>query len=351
MFDLYIGMKSVFTVLLLSLFLILPLGALSYTFSSLGEMEVRDGAYRVGVREDGLIIKTPLFSFGSLEEGGIIALLDNPYSSFSLVPSFSIASPDCGIIGSELSVFDFHLFSFFGKRRGMGVLYDTSSLSLGLVFGKKSEDCDYQKDITMRTGTDTFWCIGEYRSGDDFHLRAIASMSDYRGFSFLMVSSFRVSVIDFAFGYGHTQAFSSGAQNWYSYLKMGIKNEKAEITHSIRLARAPIYLREYRDYEYNFIGRLTFGDYILKTSISKRFLCGEEKREARFSITWKWLSFGYRQDKGSIFASFKKDNVSLEYENGKLNIAIKQDFGRANISAVFKITSTSRMSWEVTYVV
>lgn len=344
-------MKAVFTVLLLFLLLTLPLSAVSYTFSSTGDVQIKDGSSTMKVREDGLVIKTPLFSFGSMEEGGIIALLDNPFSSFSLAPSFSIISHDSDIIGSDLCVFDFHLFSFFGKRRGMGVLYDSSALSLGFVFGGKTEDSDYQKDVTLRTDRDTLWGIGEYRSGDCFRLRAVASLSSYRSFSFLFSSSFKFSVLDFAFGYGHTQAFSHSSKKWYTYLRMGIKDEKAEITHELRLARAPVYLREYRDYEYNFTARLTLGDFILKSSISKSFTGGEEKRGGRISITWKWWTFGYKEDSRSLYAAFSKDNVSLEYEDRKLNIEITEDFGRDDISAVFKITSSKRMSWIVTYVV
>lgn len=303
----------------------------------------------VRILENGLSIKTPLFSFGSMEEGGIIALLDDPYSSFSLAPSFSAASPDSVIIGSDLCVFDFHLFSFYGKRRGMGVLYDSSSLSLGFVAACKAEDCDYQKDVTMRTDRNTLWGIGEYRSGDALRIRAVASVCGYRGLSFLLSTSIRVSVLDFSFAHGHTQAFSSSAKKWYTYLRIGIKDEKVEITHVLKLARAPLYLRQYRDYEYSFAGKFTFGDFILKSSISKSFTDGKERREERVSLTWKWVTLGCRGDNGSLIASFRKDNVALSYEDGKLNVEIKQDFGRNDISVVFRLSSDSIMRWTVTY--
>lgn len=342
-------MKVYFFILLFALFLVLPASSVSLKSSSDGGVEIRDGSSLVRFKDRGILIRTPVFSFGSISGGGLLSLLDDPYSSSSLNPSFSTLSQSSREVGTEVVVSKLHLFSFFGERDGGGVLYDGELLDLALVWGGEGEDTDYQKDSLLRTGMKTLWGVGRLEKDRAFSLTVIASASGFKSFSLLVLSSVKYSSIDAAAGFGRTQAFSPEAGAWYRYMRAGISTGGVEIIHELRLGGEPVYLREYRDYEYSVTGKLSLGGVLLKSSITKSFLSGREKREEKMSLTWKELTVGYKNTGGRFFASFTGNRVKIEYEDGKLSVGMSHVFSSDDISVDFNITSEGRISWSVTY--
>ena len=341
-------MKVIFSFLIGFFLFVSVLSALSMSSSSSGRIRISGGEGSAAFRKDGLLLKTGVVSFGSVSGGGIISLIDNPYSSSSVLPSFSLSSSKA-VTGTALHVSRFTLFSFYGERDGAGLSYDGSAFDVTLLYAQAGEDGSFQKDRVRRTDSSTLWSALSYEWKEYVKLTLLGSMNEKGSFSSLFNASLTLSSLSVSYGMGRVQAFLDSSKPWYSSLSLSIDDERFEIEHRIFLARTPVYLREYRDYEYRVKGKLYLGEFSLSDTITKTFLSGRTEREEKTSLSWRAFTLGYKRSTDSFYASMEEGGVEAVWEDGKLTVTLTEVFTRGNITITMKISSKGTVSWVLSY--
>lgn len=341
-------MKVLFLIALLFLFPTRPAPSLSFSVCSDGTVGIKDDGIIINVSPDEFSLELPLFSFGAMEKGGIISSFDHPFSSASLSSSFSSAGSGSRTVGSCVSYGGFSLFSFYGERDGAGVLYEGENWKAGVVYASPQEDRDYQKNIHLRLDCRTLWAVGEYE-GQLISARVMSSVTEKGSFNSLIRISLRLSCITFSFGRGKLQAFSLDADGWDRELSCKISNDFFSVSHSLRYAPDPVYLREYRDYEYRIRGSLKAGDFSFSDSVTKTFTDGRTKRSEKLEFSWKEVSLAWKRESGSFLLSISRDGASVEWEKGKLSVSIERSIMNSKGSFTFFLSSSGKSGWFYTY--
>ncbi len=341
-------MKVILLVVLLILLPAVPAPSSSFSAYSDGTVGVKDDGMTLLVSREELLVKTPHFSFGAMGEGGIISVLDHPFSSASLSPSFSPAGNGNRTVGSCVSYGGFFLFSFFGERGGAGVLYEGERWKAGAVYASPGNDDGYQKEVHLRTDRHTFWVLGEY-DGTYLVGRVMSSISGKGYFSSLLQAGVKLSAVTLTCGRGNVQAFSDGADRWQSMLSASIRSDSFSITHTFRYASEPVYIREYRDYEYLIRGKLRIGDFILSDSVTKSFTSGKTKRSEKIVLEWNGISLGWNTGSTGVLCTLSNGGVDVEWEEGKLSVQIRRAIESGNGRFTFSLSSSGSSEWIYTY--
>ena len=341
-------MKVIFSFLIGFFLFVSVLSAFSLSSSSTGRLRISGEEGNAAFTRNGLLLKTDVVSFGSVSGGGIINLIDNPYSSSSVLPSFSLSSSQ-SVTGTAVHLSRFTLFSFYGERDGAGLSYDGSELDVTLLYASAGEDGSFQKDRVRRTDSSTLWAALSYEWKKHMKLTVLGSMNTEGGFSALFNASLTLSSLSISYGTGRVQAFLDAGKPWYSSISLSIDDERFEIEHRIFLSRTPVYLREYRDYEYRVKGKLVLGEFSLSDSITKTFLSGRTEREEKASLSWRAFTLGYKRSTDSFYASLEEGGVDAVWEEGKLTVTLTQVFTRGNVTITMKISSKGTVSWVLTY--
>lgn len=341
-------MKVILLVVLLFLFPAVPAPSMSFSAYSDGTVGVRDDGMTVIISREELLVKMPCFSFGAMGDGGLISVLDHPFSSSSLSPSFSPAKSGKKAVGSCVSYGGFFLFSFFGERGGAGVLYEGERWKAGAVYASPGDDEEYQTEVHLRTDRHTFWLLGEY-DGTYLSARVMSSLSGRGYFSSLFRASVKLSGITLTYGRGNVQAFSAGADGWQSMLSASVRSESFSITHTLRYARAPVYIRQYRDYEYRIRGKLRIGPVILSDSVTKTFISGKTKRSEKIALGWEGITIAWNTESGSLSCTLSGGGADVEWGDGKLSVQIRRTISNGNGAFTFSLSSSGSSEWIYTF--
>lgn len=341
-------MKVVFLVFLMSFIFITPALPLSFTQSSNGVIEIKEMNFTSRADRNGILVKTPSFNFGSIEDGGLIALLNNPHGSYSLVPSFSLSS-EKKTLGVELSFPYFLVFSFLGGRDGFGVQYKKNTFSITLIYGSAGNDEDIQKKAVERRDKSTLWCIASYIWKGKLSLRGMASLSAFSSLSLFIRSSLTFSFFTLSFSSGRVEAFSSASKPWQNHYSFKIKTESFSSEHELSMSSEPIYVNEYRDYDFSFKGKLILGDFSLSTFVRKSFLEGKESRKEEIILSLYDVSVGYRDEKKSFFISYERNGLKVAYEKEKITIDYSFTLDTENVAITFSISSEKTLKWSIKY--
>lgn len=341
-------MKVIFTFLFVLVLLSYALPAFSFSFTSDGRAGPSGNGYSSFLGKDALVLKTDTVSFGSLSGGGIIVLIDNPYSSSSVLPSFSLSSSS-SVTGAALHLSSFTVFSFYGERDGLGLSYDGSAIDITLLYADAGEDEDFQKDRVRRTDTSSLWLALSYERKSLMKMTVLGSMSRPGQFSSLFSFSLILQSITVSYGMGRVQAFLDDGKPWYSSFSISVDDERFDIEHRVYLARSPVYLREYRDYEYRVKGRLKLGNLVISDTITKTFLSGKTEREEKTALSWRGITIGYSRSTDSLYASIEKGGVNAVLEKGKLTVTLTESFTAGAFTIRMRISSEGTVSWVVTY--
>ncbi len=344
--DLYIGMKVILSLIVVLILSPLCLSSFVVYTPFSGSVEIKGEGTIFKFGTDEALIKSPSFNFGDLEDGGVIAAINNPYSSFSLLPSFSSYSSSSRIFGSGITLSgSLHLFSFLGERKGLGVVWKENSFALALLYGTPGKEKVYQTKGINRTGSHTLWVITEYSMAEVFSIRGMASMADADAFSFSFLSSVSFSYFKITLGQGRVQTFSHASNLWMNYMAVEINSGDFRIKHELKMEDEPVYLREYRDYEYSVEGRIMLYSVTLSSSIKKTFQSGREKREERINLSYSYFTLGYKRSTDSVYIKFEKDGLEVEYEDGELSLGYTYLFEEEKTAIETVISSKGTMKW------
>lgn len=341
-------MKEFFLTLVMFVLTVTPASSLSYSIHSDGTVDLRDGGVFCSVSRDGTVIKTPLFAFGAVEEGGIIYSLDHPFSSGSLFPSFSSYSPQGREAGAAIRYGGFTLFSFFGERDGGGVIYDGGKWKAGALYASPGEDTDYQKNTVLRTDRSSLWIFGSY-DGACLAGRMITSLAGGRSFSPLFKLSLKLPSISITYGCGEVQAFSSSSDGWKSLIAASLSSSSFSVTHELRYERTPVYTGEYRDYEYRIKARIGWGDFFFSDSVTKSFRDGRTKREERIELGWRGVAIGLDAEKRTFSASIEEGGADITWDDGKAGVKITKTIESGRGAFSLSLSSSGVSSWIYTY--
>ena len=339
-------MKVILSLFIFLVVISVRLSSFSLSAPSSGTVEIKGDGTVLKFGTDEVLIKSPSFNFGDMEDGGIIRAVNNPYCSFSFLPSFSLYSPSSRIFGTSIILLSrLHLFSFLGERKGAGVVWKENSFTLALLYGTPASDNIYQTKAVERTRSHTLWVGAEYRMGNVFYIRGIASLAAMRVFSFSALSSVSFSIFTITLGRGRVQAFSSVNKPWMNYASLEIKSDEFEIKHELRMADDPVYLREYRDYEYSVNARLTLCSVTLTSNIKKTFTSGREKREERINLNYGPFTIGYKRSTDSIYLKLERNGIKIEYEDKELTFSVISCFEEERVAVTTEISSKRMMKW------
>lgn len=337
-------MKVFFLTLILFILVVTPASSLSYSIHSDGTVDLRDIGFSCSVSRDRFVIKTPLFAFGAVEEGGIIYALDHPFSTGSLSPSLSSYSSSSREGGAAFCYKGFTLFSFFGERDGGGVIWDGGKWKTGALYASPGEDTVYQKNTILRTDRSSLWLFGVYE-GEYISGRVMSSLATLRYFSPLFSVSLKLPFLSVTYGLGAVQAFSGRADGWESFIAASLSSSSFSVTHELRLKRDPVYIGEYRDYEYRIKARMTGGDFFLSDSVTKSFTDGRTKREERIELGWRGLTIGLDAEKRTFFASITEGGADITWNDGKAGVKITKTIEGGSGAFSFSLSSSGVSSW------
>ena len=345
---LYKCMKVFFLFPLLFLIPLMPASSFSFSVCSDGTVGMRGDGVNAAISGEEISLELPLFSFGAMEKGGIIYSLDHPFSSSSLSPSFSGAGSKSGTVGTCFSYSSFSFFSFYGEREGAGVVFENDEWTAGLVYAAEEDDGSYQKDVRLRTDRSTFWLFGDYESSF-FSARVMSSFSLRGAFSSLFCTSLAVRCLTLTYGRGTVQAFSRRADGWYSFFSASLEGDSFSVSHELRYSPDPVFIREYRDYEYRINGKLNLGDFTLSDAVTKTFSGGKTERGEKIELEWMGLTLGWNTEKDSIYALISRGGAFVKWESGKLSVSVERTIASASSSFTFSLSSSGTSSWVYTY--
>lgn len=337
-------MKVFFLTMLIFVLGALPAASLSYSIKSDGTVGLVGDGISCVVSRESILIKHPSFSFGAVGDGGIIHYLDHPFSSASLSPSFSSFSSLKSETGSAFRFNGFTFFSFFGERDGAGIMYEGERWKAGAVYSSPSDDTSYQKNPVSRTDRHTLWGWGDY-DGEHLSARVVTSISGKFLFSTLFIAALKIPSLEISYGHGTTAAFSENGDEWESCLSASLSSLFFSVSHELRYARTPVYIGEYRDYEYRIRARMEIQDFTLSDSVTKSFVSGRTKREERISLSWRSFTVGIKIDDRSLFASAGENGVSFEWEDGKAGVKITRTIVSGSGAFSFSLSSSGVSSW------
>ncbi len=337
-------MKVIFLTFFLFVLSVTPASSLSYSVHSNGTVDLRDGEISFSVSRDRVVIKTPLFAFGAVEEGGIIYALDHPFSSGSLSPSFSSFCSSDKEAGAAFFYKGFTLFSFFGERDGGGVTYEGGKWKAGALYASPGVDNVYQKKTILRTDRHSLWLFGAYE-GDCLSTLVMSSFGSLRSFSPLFKVSLKLPSLSLTYGYGAVEAFSAGADGWESLFGATISSSFFSVMHELRYERAPVYTGEYRDYEYRIKARIEGGDFFFSDSVTKNFTNGRTKREEKIELGWRGITIGFNAEKRTFFASVTKGGADITWDDGKAGVKITKTIESSGGAFSFSLSSSGSSSW------
>ena len=105
-------------------------------------------------------------------------------------------------------------------------------------------------------------------------------------------------------------------------------------------------LKEYRDYEFSFSGKLKIGEVYLSSSLNKSFIDGREKRENRLTLGYSYYRVGY---KDGLFLSFEKDGLSVEYSGGVIAVSYLMTFESDSLTMKFSFSNKNTLNWTMKY--
>lgn len=337
-------MKVFFLTMLILVFVALPAASLSYSIKSDGTVGLACDGITCVVSRESILIKHPSFSFGAVGDGGIIHYLDHPFSSASLSPSFSSFSLSKRETGSAFRLNGFTFFSFFGERDGAGIMYEGGRWKAGAVYASPAEDTTYQKKPLSRTDRRTLWAWGDY-NGEYLSARVVTSISGKFLFSTLFIAALKIPSLEVSYGHGSTASFSENADGWESCLSASLSSPFFSVSHELRYARTPIYIGEYRDYEYRIRAHMEIQNFTLSDFVTKSFVSGRTKREERISLSWRSFTVGIKGEERSFFASIEENGMSFEWENGKAGVKIDRRIESGSGVFSFSLSSSGVSSW------
>ena len=337
-------MKVFFLTLIIFVLAVTPAPSLSYSIHSDGTVDLGDGELSFTASRNRAVIKSPLFAFGAVEEGGIIYSLDHPFSSGSLSPSFSSYSKSSREAGSAFFYKGLTLFSFFGERDGGGVIIEGGKWKTGALYASPGEDNDYQKKKDLRLDRSSLWLFASYE-GDWIKGRVMSSLSSLSSFSSLFRVSLLLPSLSLTYGRGAVQAFSGSADGWESLIAATLSSSSFSVTHELRYERTALYRGEYRDYEYRIKARISAGDFVFSDSVVKNFTSGRTKREEKIELGWRGIRIGFDAEKRTFYASISEGGADITWDDGKAGVKITRTIERDGGVFSFSLSSSGVSSW------
>ena len=121
--------------------------------------------------------------------------------------------------------------------------------------------------------------------------------------------------ISFSFSYGRVQDLLGKGKDWNTCVSLGIGEEKAEASFTLKLGKDPIYSPSFRSLFFSSRGRLKVGKLDLEAKVERSFIEGREKGDWSISLSGEWWKLKYSGDKGlSLSLSFGLSSVSFSKE-------------------------------------
>ena len=344
-------MKVVFSVLFFMAIILIPALSISVNVSSSYDWEISGDDFLFKAGKNGILFKSPSFSFGNISSGGIIHMLDNPYSTISFKPAFYKYKKSSALYGASWNINEkMCLLSFSGERDGVGFSYDSDRLSLLFVSVLSSVDLDYQKSTVLRRNTAVSYLASQYRM-KYFSLFVLSSLSSLYSFNALFRLSLSFSLFSLQYGRGRVQSLISVENPYYSYFSFKIESDVYFFRNELRLMNDPIYINQYRDYEYTAESRLKILNAVLSVKTEKTFTSGKEKRNEIFSLFWNGFTFGWKSSGASFFAQYEKDRIKIDYTDGALSIRVGLAVNSDAFTIEMSFSSKKMMAWTISAVI
>ena len=275
---------------------------------------VEDGNSKYMVSPFSVAFTGPIFSFGAVDEGGDMALLMDFHGGHNEGLSFSLPSSGTSLLASSVTLgsFDFSLLS--GDREGLGLGYGWDGgrvFSYGFLGGK---DDSLQKESLGRTDFHVIYLGAELKSRN-ISLMALTSLTETLDMRGAFLCGADLGKISFSFSYGRVQDLLGKGKDWNTSVSLGIGEEKAEASFTLKLGKDPIYSPSFRSLHFSSRGRLKVGKLDLEAKVERSFIEGREKGDWSISLSGEWWKLKYSGDKGlSLSLSFGLSSVSFSKE-------------------------------------
>ena len=200
-----------------------------------------------------------------------MALLMDFHSAHNRGLSFSLPNSSTSLMGSRVTLGDFDFSLLSGDREGLGLGYGWAGgrvFSYGFLGGK---DDSLQKESLGRTEFSVIYLGAEWkrRSISLMALTSLTETLDMRG-AFLCGAD--LGKISFSFSYGRVQDLLGKGKDWNTSVSLGIGEEKAEASFTLKLGKDPIYSPSFRSLHFSSQGRLKLGGVDLEAKVERSFI-------------------------------------------------------------------------------
>ncbi len=327
---------------------VMPLPALTFSYTSGGAVSAEGENALLSFSSETFLIRTDLVSFGSMAGGGILAAIDDPFSSYSITPYFSSLRFSSGMSAAAFSPGNFTFFSFSGKRNGAGASWKGKNMTASLLFASSADDSDVQKEPLLRLNRSVIWGAVEYKGNSLFSFRLLSSLTEWHSLSLSLRTAIHIRPFSVSFGHGRVQAFAKEGNPWCTFFSVTLDENGFCITHTLKMGREGLYVGEYRDYEYLIEAKLKAGSITFFDKVKKSFTAGKTGRRETIGISWRDFTLSWTENDGFSLA-LRKDGVSVSMDEGGLDVVLSGTLDSGSVSLSFSLDESRFSRWKISW--
>lgn len=319
-----ISMKRFILSMVFFVFLSFSLSAYSFVFDS-GSIGIEGDVYDFDLGVWGLRIKSPVYSFGSVDSGGDIALINNPHSLYSKGLYFSIPSKNSSLLASSVTYENWRFSILYGERNGVGVSVEGKDWRAFLYSFLKEKDEEMQKKIIERRDMDVFY-LGFDGKRNMLSLSSYISLTDSLFVSSMVKGEIDLGMMKIGMGYGRIQSLFEESKDWETSLKMALYEKDAEVSFSLLLSAEPIYISSFRSLSFFSKGELNIGRVKIESETKRNFSKGKESLDASLSVYGDIWRIKISRNSGlTLSFHFDSSSFTLSKEKIETKVIIKRD--------------------------
>ena len=317
-------MKRLLILIVFFLFFSFSLYAFSFVFDKTS-VGIISNDLSFDISRWGIRIKSPHFSFGAVDTGGDIKIINNPHFSYSEGLYYSIPKKDTSLLAATLKTNNM-MFSFlYGERNGIGVALEKDDLRAFVYAFMRGESSGIQKNLIERRDTNVIYLGLEGRIRL-LSLSYYLSVTDSLFFSSLIKSEFSFNVIKLGVGYGRLQSLLKKSKDWETSLKISLFKGETEVTFSLYLSPLPVYFSSYRSLSFSTKGVMPIGDVRIESETKRNFKGGKEDVDASIALSYQNWRVKVSKNSGVTFSMhFDSSSFTVTKDMIETNVVLRQD--------------------------
>lgn len=278
-----------------------------------------------GISRWGMRVKSQHFSFGAVDTGGDIKMINNPHLSYSEGLYYSIPKKGVSLLASTLKTNNMRFSFLYGERNGIGVALEIDDLRAFVYAFIRGESSGIQKNLIERRDTNVIYLGLESRM-KMLAMSYYLSVTDSLFCSSLIKNELWFSVIKLGVGYGRLQSLLKESKDWETSLKLSLYKGETEVTFSLYLSPLPVYFSSYRSLSFSTKGVMPIGDVRIESETKRNFRGGKEEVDVSLALSYKNCRVKISKNSGfTISMHFDSSSFTVTKDMIETNVVLRKD--------------------------